>query len=482
MIVALLLTCLTTRAAPSEPPPVPPPIRPTALQAPPTVESWTSPSGTTVAALPVPELRRVAVSVRWTAGRAQLCPTRPAACEALLALLPRGPSGWQGGDWEHALDVRGISLHGWVGVDQSGLEMSVPAAHLADALALFEEALLSPALPRWDVRATRRDWRAELRREWPRDAELLRDQAYRSAWLADLPSGVAGGVGAVGELRGLRSGPLERAHAALLASPAVLAVGGGIELEAHRAALDSLAAVLQPAEPGPRSPRPVLEGARVVAVDVPAAQGGDPLSAPTWVCGARLGLPGSPAEELLGTVLWAGSTGRVDRELREERGWSYGTESGVEAIAGHHRHWMQLVVPREHVGQTIHHVEQELASLAREGPTPAEAALAAAALRRAANRTRATPESAVEHAISTVLHPATTAASHRARAEASADPAAAIQEAARRWTAPGAHGLWIVVGPRATLAPSLDSAGLPVEWWHWHRGRLQPQDTAPPTP
>lgn len=491
LVVAVVGLSLASLAAP-EPPqvdperpraaPVPPPIRPTPLAPPPAVEQWTSPGGTTVAALAVPELRRVAVSVRWTAGRAQLCPSRPAACEALLALLPRGPSGWEGGDWEHALDVRGVWLHGWVGVDESGLDMSVPAEHLPAALALFEEALLSPALPRWDVRATRREWRAELRREWPRNAELLRDQAYRSAWLAELSPGVAGGVGAVSELRGLRTGALLRVHGALLASPAVLAVGGGIELETHRAALNSLAEVLQPTAPGPRSPRPVVPGTRIVAVDVPAAEGIDAASAPTWVCAARRGVPTSPDETLLATVLWAGSTGRVDRELREERGWSYGTESGVEAIAGHHRHWMQLVVPREHAGQTIHHVEQQLAALAHEGPTAAEAALAANALRRAANRTRATPESAVEHAISTVLRPESTAALHRARAAALTAPAAAIQRAARTWTTPPAHGLWIVVGPRASLAPALDAAELPVEWWHWQRGRLRPQPAAPQTP
>ncbi len=465
------LLLLALGAGPASASPVPP-VQPAVLVAPPPVQVGPDPEAPVAWVQPVPELRRVVVGLHWDQGRRQLCPRRPVRCAALERLLPRATADRDGAALAEQLDLLGAEVSLWIGPDTAELLLDVPADGLDEGLALLAALRDRPALARWDLRAHRRAGRAALGPTMAEDPAQLRDHVYAQHWAPAEAPAVARRAAWWGPSRGA----LRRLQRRLAARPAALVAGGATSLPALVSAAEAagLLADTPPSRPPP--PRPAAArrgppGPRVVAVDVPDT------GAPVWICvgvGAAA-VDGGTAPALLESVLWAPSTGRVDAELRERRGWTYGTEAGHHLEGDQLRHWMQLQVPAAAAAPAVGAVSAALAALAAGGPRPEEAAAAAAALRASANRQRGTAAGAHQQAWEQWRLHRSSADDHAARAQVLAAPAASIQAAAARWHQPDSPVLWIVVGPRAALEAPLATLPLPVSWWHWRRGGLRPQ-------
>lgn len=202
------------------------------------------------------------------------------------------------------------------------LDLSVPADRLDAALDLWRDLLVNPRFVPADVRRMTREDALDLESYAPYDAERVASAVVDAAWWpASDPRRRAIDVRA---LRGARPGVLPDVHAAMLAlGPAELVIVGDAdpaELTARFAA--TLGGVGRAAPRAPDPARPPGQGTVVIGVDRPEQD-------QAWL---RVVTPApslhDPHERAFSAVAHAVGghfLSRLNRLLREEKGWTYGS-------------------------------------------------------------------------------------------------------------------------------------------------------------
>jgi len=175
-------------------------------------------------------------------------------------------------------------------------------------------------------------------------------------------------------------------------------------------------------------------------------------------------LSGAPraARDLVTTALGGGFTSRLNQNLREKHGYTYGAGSRLREESGQSTLLVSTSVQTEVTGAALSEIRSELDGLSQTGLEPTEAAKA-----------RETERSGVAEALST----AASIADAMARAVVGGRPAsfltdevaaldAADAAAAQAAATGGAYRFGaltlVLVGDRAKVLPQLEQAGLPA--------------------
>jgi len=294
------------------------------------------PNGLTVLASHLPGRPLLAAQLLLEGGAAAEPPARAGVTSLAAEALSEGTEQRDAIEFVEASERLGASLHASAGWETMSVTLDVPRRRLGPALELAAEMLLRPAYPTDEIE--------RLREERLNDLLQARAEPRRRAertfveTIYDARSPFSRPIGGTEEtVRGLdRPSVLER-HAGLLdPRNATLIVGGdlgGLDLlEMVASCLGSWAPAgdLVSREPAPHtraddSPSPA--GPRVVLVDRPGAP-------QTEIRIGHVGLPRAipdfHAVAVMSAILGGLFNSRLQRLLREERGYTYGVSASFD--------------------------------------------------------------------------------------------------------------------------------------------------------
>lgn len=289
-----------------------------------------------------------------------------------------------------ALERLGASLHAEAGWDATSISLDVPAARLAPAMALLAEVLLHPSFPADEVERLR-DERLNDLLQAKADPRRRVDEAFISTiYAADAPYHRSAG-GTRETVASLDADALRLAYRRILdPARASLVVAGDLAGQDVAALAAELLGDWGETDPSSvtdgASAAPALPRADHGSLDRPAGIGRvvrvihRPGSVQTEI---RIGHPGLPrritdfhAVSVMSAILGGLFNSRLNMQLREAKGYTYGAGAGFDMRRGAGPFSARAAVNTE---VTVPAVLDTLAELERMRDTPVEASELAAA-------------------------------------------------------------------------------------------------------
>ncbi|MCH7808488.1 MAG: insulinase family protein [Planctomycetes bacterium] len=293
-------------------------------------ETFKLSNGITVHHWPRRELPLVALTMLFPAG-ASGDPTAKAGLSALTAdMLDEGAAQRNAVEFADALDLLGASVAAHSSREYSTVDLSVLTRNFEPALALWADAVLRPRFEQKEWDRVHKLHIQRLARALDRPTYVAQTVAMRAFFGDEHPySRPIAGHGPTAEAVTLED--VKEFHKKL-ARPtgAVILVAGDLTADELRTHLEStLGGWTDPADVGPpvtpSYPAPVNDALRVVVVDRPdAVQTVIRFVMP----GPVYADPNRPKLQLFNTILGGSFTSRLNQNLREEHGYTYGARSG----------------------------------------------------------------------------------------------------------------------------------------------------------
>lgn len=271
--------------------------------------------------------------------------------------------------WE--LESLGVELATGVSWDAASVGITVHADRLEPALALLAEIVRRPAFPEAQVERLRDERLADIlqRRKEPR--ALASDAANRFIYGADVPYGRPL-IGVESTVRDLAAGDLAAFHRARFrASGAALIITGGIDGDRARAVAREHFGDWR-GEPAPDAAfdvEPGVEATTVFIVDRPGAVQSE----------IRLGHVGVDRHHpdyfpllVMNTILGGAFTSRLNMNLRERHGFTYGARSGFALRRKPGPFTVDVAVATDVTARAMEEALREIRGLRDNGPTDLE--------------------------------------------------------------------------------------------------------------
>ncbi|MFG6467499.1 M16 family metallopeptidase [Roseateles sp. BYS87W] len=297
----------------------------------PASHSFTLPNGLTVIHAPKPGLPLVSASLVLRAGQAANPADRPGLASFVAAMLPEGTATRSGQQLAESLASLGATLQAQAGAEDARLEFSSLKASAREGLALLADVVQHPAFAEAEVTRKRAQRLTALAQTREQADELASTVAQRVLYgeghpLASPSLGTEASLQAIdaAALRAFWQGHYRPERAALV-------VAGDVTEAELRDWVQPLFGAWQPTGPAaaeqplpPAQPAP-RQAARTVLVDKPGA----PQTALTLVApGPKAGLPDAASVKVMNAALGGLFTSRINHQLREVKGYTYGMFSG----------------------------------------------------------------------------------------------------------------------------------------------------------
>jgi len=256
---------------------------------------------------------------------------RPGLASLTASLLEHGAGSRTALDISDLEDYLGAEISSTVDWETTNVGVNVPVARLPEALGILADLVRRPTFAPEEVERVRQETLTDML-QWRDEPEALAHVAMPAAVYGSHPYGRVTD-GDPSSVRRVTRDDIRRFHASrYVPSAAAIVVVG-----------DSNAATLMPQLesafgswtapsgsspiPGPPPPAPQVKGRRVVLVDKPGA-------AQTQIWIARVGPSRSKADYfptlIANTILGGSFTSRLNHNLRETRGYTYGAFSAFD--------------------------------------------------------------------------------------------------------------------------------------------------------
>jgi predicted Zn-dependent peptidase len=453
------LVLLTPAAWPAEAdrsgPPEPGPVRPLQL---PASERFTLANGLGVTLVPMREVPVVEVVLVVRAGAVADPPGGDGLAALTADMLDEGAGGKDALALADAVEFLGATLETDAGWDASSVRLRVATARLAAALPLMADVALRPEFPEAEL--------ARLRKEALTALLQARDEpsavAQRALQQAVFGSGHRYGRPLAGDAPALAAttvAGLRAFHAArYVPAASALVVVGDVTAEGVRPLLEQAFGAWKAsgsAAPATVPAPPPLAGRRVWLVDKPgAAQSALRLGRP----GPSWDDPQYAASEVMNTLLGGSFTSRLNDNLREQHGYSYGAGSRLQRRRTGGLFLALSDVQSDKTAPAVSEMLKELAGIS----TPAPAAEVERARRYAALRFASefeTTEQVAARVVEAIVYGLPDGFHERFVPAALAVDAPALQRAARAVVDTRRLAI-VVVGDRASVEAPLRALSL----------------------
>lgn len=354
-----------------------------------------------------------------------------------------------------------LDASSWMGQLASGIDLSVPLDELDRGIDLLKGVLREPTFPKTEVKRYINDQILQYTTEAVNDSRTIASQALSWAWFpADHPYGARPNLKAI---KKLKSPAMLAMHDRILAeAPMTVVVVGDVPWATLEPKLTPVLAGL--GQPGSVNPDPAFTppaGSRLLAIDVP----GSPQATLRMRMAAPLrDDPERATAEVIDFVLGGSFLSRLNSNLREEKGWTYGCYSNYFWGATR-AHWTVSVdVKVEHVGETLAEITKEVDKVASEGVRGDEIVGARNSNVGWWNSTLETSGGAAGFYDSLHFNAATVA--HERGLLEAIDKVSAVdtQRVASKWFGADKPRVWVIVGDRKQIEPQIASFGLQPEW------------------
>lgn len=358
-------------------------------------------------------------------------------------------------------DLHGMDVYTSLGALQGTIGFDAARDDLVDAWRLLDQVIHTSEPPKADLKRFVADQKQWYTIDGPASQGAVASAALTYAWFpSDHPYGERPALGDYSALTTraiknlytdwLHNGPVRVLVVGDLpwaeAEPYVLAAVKGIGLATPRA-------VAVPFVPPSQT--------RVIGVDMP---GQKQAALQLRFAAPRTGAPDRVPFWVTNWVLGGHFLSRLNTNLREEKGYTYGAGSSYHLDRTLGYTTVGADVQSEHVADAIVEIEEELARLAAEGVPAGELAMAHRSLSADWNSQLQTAGSAagLYAALSYADEPIS---ERRGRYQDLANlTTAETRAAAQAWMGAGQPRVWVVVGDRGDVAPQLDTLGWTVEW------------------
>jgi len=337
----------------------------------PAVRSDALPNGLGLRVARLPRLPVVASALVIPAGESTLAEELAGHAVLTGEALEGGTRARSGSELAEALEGIGAALHVSVGWDATTVSLSCLADRWEEALALLAEVVLQPAFAEEEVARVREQQVARLRQRAMDPASLAND---RAAELIHAP-GVPYGRPASGTLASV--GRFDPSAAAALAAAHYRPRGGGLVVagDVDAARVGEVAARTfagwEGTAPGGRdfAVAPRFSGATVHVIDRPdAVQSEIRIGHP----GVAMGDPDYHALVVMNSILGGTFTSRLNLNLRERNGFTYGVRSGFAFRRSAGPFSASTAVATDVTARAVHEMMAELRAMAEQGPTEDE--------------------------------------------------------------------------------------------------------------
>lgn len=296
----------------------------------PAAQSFTLANGLTVIHAPKPGLPLVSASLVVRAGQGSNPPAMPGLAGFTAAMLPEGTATRSAQQIAESLAALGATLTASAGAEEARVQFSGRKASAGEGLALLADVALNPAFAAPEVarvRAQRLAALAQVREEPAALAQAVGNRVLHGEGhpLAAHPLGTEAGLQAI-DAAALRA--FWQAH--YRPDNAALVVAGDLSETELRALVEPLFGAWQGQGAAPvRPPLPPARpaAARTVLVDKP----GSPQTALAVVApGPLAAAPDAAALKVMNAALGGLFTSRINHQLREVKGYTYGVFSGFQ--------------------------------------------------------------------------------------------------------------------------------------------------------
>jgi zinc protease len=406
------------------------------------------------------------VAVEFDAGIAADPADRLGTQNLMLKLLEEGTTSRDSIELAEAQERLGASVRTGASLDRTVVSLTALTPNIGPSLDLLADIVRNPAFDSAEIERLRQQELAAIASELTEPSGLalraLPGLLYGQAHPYGKPFT---GTGDAAVLRTVSRDELTAFHQAWIRpdNARIFAIGD--------LPLDQLVAQLEPRF-GNWAPPPAARGEKDFNVPVPAQRSrivliDRPQSPQSFILAGKV-LPVTGTEDLLqltaaNEVLGSNFLARLNMELRERRGWSYGTRGSVNMVEHHVPYLLQAPVQADRTGDSIRVLIEQIRNFVTiEGVTPVE-------LNRVIlGNTRQLPgqfetSSAVLGAMrSNALFQRpddyweTVADRYRGMTVQMLD------QAARQVISPD-NLLWVVVGDASVVRPQLEGLGLPIE-------------------
>jgi predicted Zn-dependent peptidase len=333
------------------------------------------PSGLDLRVARVPRLPMVSVNLFVRAGEAVLAEENAGLAVLAGDALEGGTERRDGAELAEALETIGARLGVSTGWEGTSVSLSCLADRLAEGLELLAEALLRPAFPDEEVARAREQSIALIRQRAKDPSSVASEAAARHFYAAGNP--YARPLG--GTLASIE--PLGAAHLRGYAEGHYRPQGGGLVVagDVDVAEVEALAARHLGAWSGgaPEAPEVTAEAAtrerRLWVVDRPGSVQSE----------IRIGHVGAARSDpdlfnlmVLNTVFGGAFTSRLNLNLREKNGFTYGVRSRFAFRARPGPFHVSTAVGNEVTAPAVREIMAEMESLVADGPDETEVAAA----------------------------------------------------------------------------------------------------------
>ncbi|MDE8652620.1 M16 family metallopeptidase [Novosphingobium album (ex Liu et al. 2023)] len=443
-----------------------PPVAPVSALEFPAIERAQLSNGIPVALARRTAVPRLVLTLDFDAGYAADALDSPGTQSLMLEMLDEGTDTRTATEIAEAQERLGASISTGGGVDTSSVMLTTLSANLAPSLDLMAEVVLRPAFREDDVARVRDQQLADLAQVQASPGALAA-RSISTILYGTHPYGQpSDGLGNAASVKALTPAALRAAHDKWLRPDlATITVVGDTTMAELLPLLEAAFGKWQ----APATPKPVkaidapvpAPAPRIVLLDRPNS----PQS--VVVAGKVLPLTGlMPNTEALGLaneVLGDGFLSRLNLDLREEKGWSYGVRSQISRPVGPREFAVIAPVQSDRTGDAIKAILADMRAFPAKAPVTAQELerVTEGNIRGLPNQFETNADVAGAIRLNARLgrpddYYQTIPARYRAIGKD------ALEAAARQYLLP--QGLvFVVVGDRKVVEPQLRGLGLPVE-------------------
>jgi zinc protease len=338
------------------------------------------------------------------------------------------------------------------------VSFDAPKENLEAVWPLARAILAEPTFSNREIKLWRWDQRLWYTTQAPTSSRSVEGSLGSYGWFPSThPYGVRPDLDA---LDAVKRNELLEAHAAIVASPVRVLVVGDVDATLTDAVVTLLDGLGGPGDPGADLTLGALKAPTLLAVDMP----GDQATVSLRYAGPRLNTPDVAAFRAVDYALGGTFLARLNANLREERGLTYGIYSRYYADPGLGTWRTQVTVSADDAGEAITQIRAELDGILDGGASDVEIAAMTREWSAEWNQTLGTADDAM-YAYADFADEGRTEAEARAELEALATlTGEQTRKAAATWLAADKPHLWIVVGPKDVLTEQLAATGLEPVW------------------
>jgi predicted Zn-dependent peptidase len=433
----------------------------------PAIEHATLSNGIEVALARRSAVPKLVLSLDFDAGYAADALDTPGTQGLMLAMLDQGTSKLDATQIAEAQERLGASISVDGSLDTSSVTLSALSANLAPSLDLMTQIVRDPAFAPSEVARVKAQAEAELAQTLSTPSALAARSLGAELFGAHPYAQPGDGLGNAASLAALTPDQLKAAHDKWLRPDlARITVVGDVTMDELKPMLERAFGQWQaPTAPKPIKPIdaavPSVGANRIVLIDRPNSPQSVIMAGRVLPMTGKT--PDTEALQLANDIVGGGFLSRLNKDLREEKGWSYGVRSGVAQPVGPRSVQVAAPVQSDKTGAAIQAIIADMSAFPAKKPVTAEELqrVTEGAIRQLPNQfeTGAAVQAAIrknERLGRPEDYYVTLAAKYRTI------DAKAIGGAATQYLQP--KGLtFVVVGDRKVVEPQLKGLGIPVE-------------------